>query len=261
MTTVNGIHPSLAEMAIDINKLIPLEKNPRHGNVTAIAASYEEFGQLKPIVVTKNANDTFTVIAGNHQLQAAIKLGWDQIAAVVVDIDDSKAVAFALADNRTSALGETDQSLLISIINELADTNKSLFDNLGWDEFEIASLSVDEIRSSKNDNRSGYVAPPEINPFKPIDDATPHIEIGQNNENVYVASPDVDESDAVSLGSPAVGVRGGEKAVVQYTLVFDDSSQQRNWYDFIRYLRGDVAYVGDTTASKLIEFIKTHADF
>jgi hypothetical protein len=49
--------------------------------------------------------------------------------------------------------------------------------------------------------------------------------------------------------------------VVQYTLVFDDADQQKRWYDFIRFLRNDPAYVGDTTASKLIDFVDAHADF
>jgi hypothetical protein len=147
------------------------------------------------------------------------------------------------------------------MINSISSDYVELFDKLGWDDFEIASLSVDEIRSSKNDNRSGYVAPPEVNPFKPQNDISPSVEKNSNDENIYVASDEVNETEAVTRGSSAVNIKGGEKAVVQYTLVFDDSSQQRDWYDFIRYIRNDPAYMGDTTAAKLIDFIRSHADF
>ena len=69
------IHESIKKLAKPIDKLLPLENNPRRGDVDAIAASYAEFGQVKPIVVKDNGDDTFTVIAGNHQVEAAKKLG------------------------------------------------------------------------------------------------------------------------------------------------------------------------------------------
>ena len=52
------------------------------------------------------------VIAGNHQLAAARKLGWDQIAVLYVEDDELTAKAFALADNRTADLGTYDDDLL-----------------------------------------------------------------------------------------------------------------------------------------------------
>lgn len=81
----NGIHPSLMGMAVDIDTLLPLEKNPRVGDVDAITASYVEFGQVKPIVAKRNDDGTATVIAGNHQLEAAKILGWDQIAVIYLE--------------------------------------------------------------------------------------------------------------------------------------------------------------------------------
>ena len=256
-----NIHPSLSGMTIPISQLRPLENNPRRGDIGAIISSFREFGQVTPIVVKDNGDSTFTVISGNHRLAAAKQMGWTELACIDFDGNDKSAIAFALADNKTSELGETDQSVLIEMINSISSDYVELFDKLGWDDFEIASLSVDEIRSSKNDNRSGYVAPPEVNPFKPQNDVAPSVEKNSNDENIYVASDEINETEAVTRGSSAVNIKGGEKAVVQYTLVFDDSSQQRDWYDFIRYIRNDPAYMGDTTAAKLIDFIRSHADF
>ena len=45
----NKIHESLKQLAVDVDKLVPLEGNPRKGNVQSIMASYKEFGQIKPM--------------------------------------------------------------------------------------------------------------------------------------------------------------------------------------------------------------------
>ena len=68
----NGIHPSLLGMAVDIDTLLPLEKNPRVGDTEAIAASYAEFGQVKPIVAKKNDDGTATVRDSNYGLNEKI---------------------------------------------------------------------------------------------------------------------------------------------------------------------------------------------
>ena len=68
---MNGIHESLTSLSIPIGSLVSLKDNPRRGDVDAIAASYKEFGQVKPIVVVQNNDGKYTVIAGNHQFEAA----------------------------------------------------------------------------------------------------------------------------------------------------------------------------------------------
>jgi hypothetical protein len=50
------------------------------------------------------------------------------------------------------------------------------------------------------------------------------------------------------------------QAVVQYTLVFDNPDQQKRWYDFVRWLRNDPGYDGDTTAEKIMSFIDAHSE-
>ena len=89
------VDKSLHSLLVDITTLIALPGNPRRGNIDAIIASYSEFGQMKPIVIRPNDDGTSTVIAGNHQVAAARKLGWTHIAAVPMDADDGKAIAFA----------------------------------------------------------------------------------------------------------------------------------------------------------------------
>ena len=110
-------------------------RNPRHGDVAAVRASLQRFGQRKPIVVQAS---TRHVVAGNHLVQAARALGWTEIAANVQDMDDAEATAFMLADNRTADLGGYDDALLAEILAE-----QGSLDNLwatGYDEDAVAAL-------------------------------------------------------------------------------------------------------------------------
>lgn len=126
---VEGLEP----LAVDITTLKNLENNPRKGDVQSVMKSYEKFGQRKPIVAKKDG----TVIAGNHQLEAAKALGWEKIAVVFVDDDDATAKAFALADNRTHDLGSYDDNSLAELLTEL---NEDLLDATGY-----SSTDIDEI--------------------------------------------------------------------------------------------------------------------
>ena len=81
-----------------------------------------------------------TVIAGNHTLQAARKLGWDRIAVVRVDDDDTTAKAFALADNRTAELGGYDEAELAALIGEVEAVDAELLAASGWSEDAVAGL-------------------------------------------------------------------------------------------------------------------------
>lgn len=110
------ISPDLKPLARPIKNLKPLPGNPRKGNVEAVMRSYERFGQRKPIVALKDG----TVIAGNHQLQAATMLGWKEIAVVYVEDDEQTAKAYALADNRTGDLGSYDSDALAEMLADVA---------------------------------------------------------------------------------------------------------------------------------------------
>jgi len=132
---MNNIHHSLESLAIDIDKLTFLEGNPRKGDIEAVAKSYKQFGQRKPIVATKD----YVVIAGNHQLAAARQLGWDRIAVVITDDDELTAKAFALADNRTAELGSYDDDLLADLLSEVSSVPE-LMDSTGFTEDDLFDL-------------------------------------------------------------------------------------------------------------------------
>ena len=128
---------SLRNLAVPINSLQGLPGNPRVGDVDAVAASLDRFGQRKPIVVRK---DDGTIIAGNHTWQAAKKLGWTEIAVAYVGDDDTTAQAYALADNRTAELGSYDEEALAALIKSVGDVDIALLESTGWSQDEYAKL-------------------------------------------------------------------------------------------------------------------------
>lgn len=135
--TVSGITEALAALAERVDTLNLLDGNPRVGDVDAVAASLRRFGQRKPIVATRSDR---VVVAGNHTLQAARQLGWDEVAVVFVDDDEDTARAFALADNRTAELGHYDDENLAAMIAAVREADEELLADTGWDAETVAAL-------------------------------------------------------------------------------------------------------------------------
>lgn len=77
-----------------VDDLNLFHKNPRQGDITAIAESLAVRGQYRPIVVNEGTltgrplevlAGNHTLLAGNHTLLAAIQLGWTTIQATTVE--------------------------------------------------------------------------------------------------------------------------------------------------------------------------------
>jgi site-specific DNA-methyltransferase (adenine-specific) len=120
------IHPTLEKLIVPVSELKHYGRNPRRGDLDVIADSLTRNGQYKPIVVRAGTNE---VLAGNQTLMAARdKLGWDQIAATFVDVDDDAAARIVLVDNRTSDLASYDTPELLELLNSVPDLAGTGFD-------------------------------------------------------------------------------------------------------------------------------------
>lgn len=104
--------------SVPIKSIKTYDKNPRIGNVDLIAESLDKSGQFKPIVVNER---TGMILAGNHTFLAARKLGWTDIYASFVDVDDETARRIVLADNKTADAGTYDDTLLAELLASLPD--------------------------------------------------------------------------------------------------------------------------------------------
>lgn len=107
-----------------LKELVPYYKNPRKGNIKAIAESLRELGQFKPIVVNRGTatGRPNEVLAGNHTRLAAESLGWPTVDVSWVDVDEETAAKIVLADNRTSDLATYDDDALLDLIGGLENS-------------------------------------------------------------------------------------------------------------------------------------------
>lgn len=103
---------------VKVEDLKPFGKNPRKGDVDMIAESLKQHGQYRPLIVRK---DTMEVLAGNHTLKAAQKLGWKKIAVNVIDVNEDQAKRIVLVDNRTQDAATYDTDLLAEILATMPD--------------------------------------------------------------------------------------------------------------------------------------------
>ena len=102
---------ALLTFDIPLDKIMTDPNNARKHdskNLDAIKGSLQKFGQQKPIVV----DEKNIVLAGNGTLAAARALGWKTITVVRTALTGYDAMAYALADNRTSELAEWDDDVL-----------------------------------------------------------------------------------------------------------------------------------------------------
>jgi ParB-like chromosome segregation protein Spo0J len=130
------IADDLQELLVPIETLTPLDHNPRRGNVNAIKASLTKFGQLKPLVVNQDGQ----IIAGNHTHAAAVQLGWEQIAAIRVDLSTAEAQAFALADNHTSDLSRWDNKELVAMLSQIKQADSTLLEATSFTSDDLDAL-------------------------------------------------------------------------------------------------------------------------
>lgn len=135
------IPESLAALAVPVDDLAPYHRNPRTGDLGAIAESLRVNGQYKAIVVNRGTHTgrPNEILAGNHTWTAARELGWEQIAATFVDVDEDTAARIVIVDNRTSDLAGYDTQLLADILADLPD-----LEGTGYDQEALDSLLDDD---------------------------------------------------------------------------------------------------------------------
>ena len=133
----------------------------------AVKQSLNRFGQRTPIVARHGK-----VIAGNARLAAARSLGWSHIAVVSADADDdSTALLYAIADNRTGDLSEFDMAGLAEVLGALKDDDIDM-STLGWTDSElneILNLDLDDLDSEGPRLPEFELTPPENPTTKPGD--------------------------------------------------------------------------------------------
>lgn len=102
-----------------IDQVKPYPQNPRKISEAAelkVATSIKEFGFQQPIVVDAAG----VIIVGHTRLRAAKLLKLTHVPVVVADLDETKARAYRIADNRTNEEAEWIGELLGTELSALA---------------------------------------------------------------------------------------------------------------------------------------------
>lgn len=97
--------------------------NARRGDIDLIADSLSKLGQYKPIVVNKDG----TILAGNHTVMAAQRLGWETIDVHRVDVDEDTAKRIVLVDNKANDQSTYDVEELVNLLTELPNLDATGF--------------------------------------------------------------------------------------------------------------------------------------
>lgn len=88
---------------LKINRVEPNANQPRKSfdneKLEALAESIKEHGLIQPIIVVKNKNDNYTIVAGERRWRAAKKAGLSVIPAVVKDYSNQTVTEIALIEN------------------------------------------------------------------------------------------------------------------------------------------------------------------
>jgi hypothetical protein len=99
-----------------VGKLQEHPRNPRRGNIGAIAESIDEVGWYGACVVQES---TGFILAGNHRYRTAVSKGADVVPTIWLDVDDESALKILLGDNKIADLGTYDEEVLEELLGSL----------------------------------------------------------------------------------------------------------------------------------------------
>ena len=109
-----GAEP-LREYLVPVGELEDHSRNPRRGDVLALTASLERFGQVRPFL-----GEEGTIVAGHHLRKAAVELGWTHIAVIPHKFEDEAARdAYLIADNYLAGLAGYDEQAQMDLLEEM----------------------------------------------------------------------------------------------------------------------------------------------
>jgi ParB-like chromosome segregation protein Spo0J len=122
------IAEGLRPLVVPISELRQDPANARThpvANLEALKGSLTVYGQRKPVVANQRSG---VIEAGNGTLQAALALGWTELAVLWVDDDPASAAGYAIADNRTAELAGWDRAALDKLLREVQTGNDERLD-------------------------------------------------------------------------------------------------------------------------------------
>ena len=88
---------------LDINLVDANPYQPREDfdseKINELAQSLNEHGLLQPTVVREKSDGRYELVSGERRLRAALQVGWQQIPAMIIQVDDTDSAILSLVEN------------------------------------------------------------------------------------------------------------------------------------------------------------------
>jgi len=244
-------HPQVE--TIEIGRLFCSPTNPRLNDqaVPHVASSLRRFGWQQPIVAKRNGE----VIAGNTRLKAAQELGMDEVPVWWFEGSDLDAVAYNLADNRSSEHSQWDDPVLVKLLEQLKA--EDALEGVGYDEDDIDAL-VAELREQEEVDRDLDDEGPEEPPINAVAQLGDMWHLG-NHRLLCGDSTDLKDVHRVMDGAKAALVATDPPYLIDYTgeRPNDAGKDWSDSYDELSIKDPDAFF--RATFSNVLEVLAPHA--
>jgi len=138
---------------VDIDSLVEWDNNPRINDhaVSKVARSIERFGFASPIIAKQADKPPYVVLAGNTRLKASKEIGLSSVPVRFLNLSQTEAELFAIADNKLGEISDWDEDMLKDILAALPEND---LDDIGFSQDELDSLleNIDTELPPESDN-------------------------------------------------------------------------------------------------------------
>lgn len=130
---------------IQIDRIKPNRFQPRtifsEEKIEELARTIHTHGIIQPIVIRQTEEDAYEIIAGERRYRAMKKLGWEEVPAIVRNLDDKETASIALIENlQREELTAIEEAYAYEKLLELhALTQEALAQRLGKGQSTIAN--------------------------------------------------------------------------------------------------------------------------
>ncbi|MFS0673782.1 nucleoid occlusion protein [Ornithinibacillus sp. 179-J 7C1 HS] len=139
-----SFHPDEV-IQIPVNHIQPNRYQPRsvfnEEKIEELAKTINTHGIIQPIVVRKIDTDSYEIIAGERRWRAVQSLGWENVSAIIRDMNDTQTASVALIENlQREELTVIEEAVAYAKLLELQGlTQEALAQRLGKNQSTIAN--------------------------------------------------------------------------------------------------------------------------
>lgn len=130
---------------IPIDQIVPNRFQPRtvfdDDKIEELSRTIHTHGIIQPIVVREYENGQFEIIAGERRWRAMKKLGWDEVPAIIKNLNDTETASVALIENlQREELSPIEEAIAYGKLLELHNlTQEALAQRLGKGQSTVAN--------------------------------------------------------------------------------------------------------------------------